>query len=213
MSLINRYKNIVLVICVGCGWLACDQKAPANNNQVTVNPPVTNPIDKFAQLGIDKSPMDMSYYPVDYPKLKMSGNTTEPLIARVIYSRPQKNGRSIFGSVVKYGSIWRLGANEATEIEFFKGVTINNQKVLQGRYTIYCVPSENTWSIILNNDLFTWGLKIDSTKDVYKFEIPVAKTNFPFEVFTMEFQKAEPANNMQLVMEWDSIRAILPIKY
>src|SRR6476620_3840718 len=75
---------------------------------------------------LDKSPMDMSYYPVNYPILKIQDKATEPLLARVIYGRPQKNGRVIFGELVEYGKIWRLGANEATEIEFYKDVKIGN---------------------------------------------------------------------------------------
>lgn len=190
----------------------CDQNTTSGNNTVTITPTVTtNKPEKDLQPGLDKSPMDMSYYPVDYPKLKMSGSVAEPLIARVIYSRPQKNNRAVFGNIIQYGSVWRLGANEASEIEFFKDVIINDKKVLKGRYVIYCIPQENTWRLILNNDLYTWGLKIDSTKDQYKFDIPVAKTRFPYELFTMEFEKA--AKGMQLNMEWDSIKAILPITW
>ncbi len=64
--------------------------------------------------------MDMSYYPVNYPILKIQDKVTEPLVMRVIYSRPQLNGRKIFGELQAYGQVWRLGANEATEIEFLK---------------------------------------------------------------------------------------------
>ena len=71
-------------------------------------------------LPMDKSPLDISYYPVDYPVLKIQDKMNEPLVARVVYSRPQKNGRTLFGDLVSYGKVWRLGANEATEIEFFK---------------------------------------------------------------------------------------------
>ena len=191
----------------------CDQNTTSGNNTVTITPTVTTnkPAEKDIQPGLDKSPMDMSYYPVDYPKLKMSGNITEPLIARIIYSRPQKNNRIVFGNLVKYGAVWRLGANEASEIEFFKDVTITNKKVTKGRYVIYCIPQENAWTLVLNNDLFTWGLKIDSTKDAYKFNIPIAKTRFPYELFTMEFEKA--GKGMQLIMEWDSVKASLPINW
>jgi len=69
---------------------------------------------------LDKSPMDMSYYPVGYPILKIQDKATEPMVMRLIYSRPQLNGRKIFGELQEYGKVWRLGANEATEIEFFK---------------------------------------------------------------------------------------------
>jgi hypothetical protein len=191
----------------------CDQNTTSGNSTVTITPTVTSnkPAEKDLQPGLDKSPMDMSYYPVDYPKLKMAGNLTEPLIARVIYSRPQKNNRIVFGNLVKYGSVWRLGANEASEIEFFKDVTINDKKVSKGRYVIYCIPQESNWTLVLNNDLYTWGLKIDSTKDEYKFNIPVAKTRFPYELFTMEFEKA--GKGMRLNMEWDSAKASLPINW
>src|SRR5688572_13377510 len=81
----------------------CDGHTSSDNNTVTITPTPANnkPVERDLQPGLDKSPMDMSYYPVDYPKLKMSGNVAEPLIARVIYSRPQKNGRTVFGDLVK----------------------------------------------------------------------------------------------------------------
>ena len=50
---------------------------------------------------VDKSPMDMGYYPANYPVQKINDKITEPLAARVIYSRPQKAGRTIFGGLVK----------------------------------------------------------------------------------------------------------------
>jgi len=78
---------------------------------------------------IDKSPMDMSYYPANYPVLKIQDKITEPLLARVIYSRPQKTNRPIFGGLVKYGELWRTGANEATEIEFYNKVKIWGMKI------------------------------------------------------------------------------------
>src|SRR5579872_1772066 len=78
---------------------------------------------------LDTSPLDISYYPVDYPVLKIQDKATVPLIARVLYSRPQKKGRKLFGDLVAYGQVWRLGANEATELEFFQDVKIDNKKV------------------------------------------------------------------------------------
>src|SRR5678815_3650313 len=101
---------------------------------------------------VDKSPMDVSYYPNNYPILKIQNKATEPLVARILYSRPQKQGRKIFGELVEYGSVWRLGANEATEIEFYKDVKIGGKKVPKGRYTLYAIVSENVWTMILNKD-------------------------------------------------------------
>ena len=80
---------------------------------------------------VDKSPMDVSYYPNNYPILKIQNKATEPLAARILYSRPQKQGRKVFGELVEYGKVWRLGANEATEIEFYKDVKIGGKKYLK----------------------------------------------------------------------------------
>ena len=118
---------------------------------------------------VDKSPMDMCYYPNNYPVLKIQDKVTQPAVARVIYSRPQKNGRLIFGELVEYGKVWRLGANEATEIEFFRSVKIGDKKVEKGRYTLYAIPTEDNWTIILNKDNDTWGaFKYDEQKDVLR---------------------------------------------
>ncbi|MGC4037899.1 MAG: DUF2911 domain-containing protein [Chitinophagaceae bacterium] len=160
---------------------------------------------------IDVSPMDMSYYPVEYPKLKMTNNETEPLIARVIYSRPHLQGRGLFHGLLTYGQPWRLGANEATELELFKNITIQDKKVSEGRYILYCIPRQDSWTIVLNKNIDTWGLKPDSTKDAYRFDVPVTQTENRIEFFTMVFEKATGGAN--LIMAWDNIEARLPMKF
>ena len=160
---------------------------------------------------VDISPMDMSYFPVDYPKRKMTHDITTPPVMRVIYSRPHRQGRVIFGNLQQYGVPWRLGANEATEIEFFRDVTIQNKKINPGRYIIYCIPYENKWTIVLNNDIYTWGLKIDSTKDDVRFDVPIKKTTVNFEYFTMVFRPI--VGGAELVMAWDDTEARLPINF
>src|SRR6476469_7326250 len=121
---------------------------------------------------VDKSPMDMCYYPGNYPVLKIQDKVTEPLVARVIYSRPQKNNRTIFGELVEYGKVWRLGANEATEINFYQNVRIGTAKVKKGRYTMYCIPYPDKWTIILNKETDTWGaFKYDEKNDLLRTDI------------------------------------------
>lgn len=208
--MIIKCKSLSLLI-IGILYFGCKQKEVSRTQQATATS--QDPANKeiSVSINLDKSPMDICYYPVDYPKSKMSGTSNEPIVARIIYSRPKKDGRIIFGNVLKYGSRWRLGANEATEIEFFKDVRIQNTLIKKNRYVIYCIPQQKTWTVILNNDLLTWGLKIDSTKDVYKFEIPVLKTSYAYEYFTMEFEKA--FTGMHLVMIWDTVKAMLLIRY
>lgn len=159
----------------------------------------------------DISPMDISYYPVDYPLLKMTGKINMPPVARVIYSRPHRQGRQIFGSVLKYGEAWRLGANEATEIEFFRNVIIQGKRIRAGRYIIYCIPLQDEWTLILNTNINTWGLKIDPGKDLHRFDVPSLQTDSDIEFFTMIFEKTD--KGADLVITWDNIIARLPVEF
>lgn len=159
---------------------------------------------------LDKSPMDMSYFPNNYPLLKVQGKTTEPLEIRVIYSRPQKSGRTIFGELVEYGKVWRMGANEATELDLFKHVRIGNKKIPKGRYTLYAIPYENKWTIIINKETDIWGaFKYDPKKDLVRVDVPVEKNTEITEALAMTFEKRTDGAN--LVIAWDNVRIELPI--
>jgi Protein of unknown function (DUF2911) len=161
---------------------------------------------------IDKSPMDMSYYPANYPILKIQDKAKEPVMARVTYSRPQKNGRTVFGELIEYGSIWRLGANEATELELFKDARIGTTKVKKGRYTMYAIPLQDKWTIILNKDTDTWGaFKYDPQKDVARVEVKAEKIAEQVESFTMFFEKAGTQINLNIY--WDNYRAMVPFVF
>lgn len=161
---------------------------------------------------IDKSPMDISYYPVNYPVLKIQDKITEPLAARVVYSRPQKAGRPIFGGLVKYGELWRLGANEATEIEFFKNVHLGKKKINKGRYTLYAIANETTWTIIVNKETDTWGsFKYDAKKDVTRAIVTAQKNDTVVESLSMYFEKT--IGGFNLIIAWDNIKTAVPFTF
>ena len=159
---------------------------------------------------LDKSPMDVSYYPNNYPILKIQNKANDPLIARILYSRPQRQGRKVFGELVEYGKVWRLGANEATEIEFYKDVKIDGKKVIKVRYTLYAIVNENAWTMILNKDTDTWGaFKYDSKKDILRTDVPVQKTDEVVESMSMLFEKS--ATGISLIIAWEQMKVTLPI--
>lgn len=161
---------------------------------------------------VDKSPMDMSYFPVNYPVLKIQDKATEPLAARVVYSRPQKAGRQIFGGLVKNGEVWRLGANEATEIDFFKSVKIGGKKIRSGRYTLYAIVNESSWTIIVNKETDTWGsFKYDMKKDVVRTDVTLQKTDNTVEYLSMFFEKTAIGCNLNIV--WENTKVSLPIEF
>lgn len=163
---------------------------------------------KFPAL--DKSPMDMAYYPANYPVLKIQEKATEPIIARVIYSRPQKNNRSVYGELVEFNQVWRLGANEATEVEFYRDVKIAGKKIPKGKYTLYAMVKPEEWTMILNKETDTWGaFKYDEKKDVARVTVPVQKVNEAIDAFTIFFDKA--SNGINLNIAWDAVQVSLPI--
>lgn len=160
---------------------------------------------------LDKSPLDVSYYPANYPILKMRGQATAEPVARVLYSRPQLKGRSIFGDEIKYNELWRLGANEATELELFKNAVIGGKKVSKGKYSLFCIPNENSWTIIINKDIFTWGsFTYSSDKDVVRVDVPVQKNSEKVEALTMFF---ENGNGASLAILWSDVKVSLPMQF
>ena len=160
---------------------------------------------------LDKSPMDMNYSPQSYPILKMNGKGPAQPNCRVIYSRPQKAGRDIFGGIISYGQVWRVGANEVTEIEFFKNARIGDKNVPKGRYSLYAICNETNWTIILNKERDVWGLYYNPSKDVLRTNVLVVNTQIITEVFTMYFDDKNGITN--LVIMWDNVKVSVPIQF
>ncbi|HEV7333368.1 MAG TPA: DUF2911 domain-containing protein [Flavisolibacter sp.] len=198
----NKLFLCCLLLTAHIGWAQT-----ASNTSTSVQ---ATPALKMPQL--DKSPMDMAYYPANYPVLRIQDKASEPLVARVIYSRPQKEGRTIFGGLVQYGEVWRFGANEATEIELYRDVRINNKKLPKGRYTLYAIPTEKTWTVIFNKDTDIWGaFKYDEKKDVLRVSVPVQKMDDPVDMFSIAFSKANSGADMMIA--WDEAFVTLPFRF
>ena len=200
-----------VILCLSFLLFSCSENngkpsttsKPQRNDTNIIHPAAINP-----HSPVDLSPMDIAYFPVDFPVLKMRNGSLKEPIARVIYSRPHRQGRKIFGGLLKYGQPWRLGANEATEIEIFQPLRIQGKTVAKGRYIMYCIPTETQWTIVFNNNTYTWGLQQDPKKDVYRFDIPVQKTTVNIENFTMAFKGEAPKAN--LIIAWEEVEAYLP---
>lgn len=196
-------KISFILICFSFVFLAGAQTKTAGNAVPSNNPKLP---------ALDKSPMDMCYYPVDYPILRTQNKANAPLVARVIYGRPQKDDRIVFGELVEYNKVWRLGANEATEIEFFRDVVIGGKKVPKGRYTLYAIPTETTWTMIINRDTDIWGAFIyDQSKDVVRTTVDVKDLENPVEPLSMGFTKT--SKGADLVIAWEKVSVTLPVDF
>lgn len=163
---------------------------------------------KFAPL--DPSPMDALYYPLNAAKVKKDDDSM-PII-KVLYSRPAKKGREIFGVLEQFGKIWRLGANENTEIYFSKAVTIANQRIKPGKYSLFAIPHKEKWTIIVNKQTDRWGaFSYNQDKDVVRLDVSTTSSDKTIELFSMTFN--DLPNGANLIMAWDNTQVAFPIYF
>ena len=168
--------------------------------------------------GLDKSSMDMAYYPDNFAhdrKFSPKPEWNDKALARVTYSRPNKKDREVFGKLIPYGKLWRVGANEATEIKFFNDVTIQGKKIKAGVYSLYAIPNEMDWTIILNTDLDQWGeYSYKEIMDAARFKVPIKKGEEVVENLTIQFMQAnDKLNEAVMMIAWDKTMAELPISF
>ncbi len=159
---------------------------------------------KFA--GLDPSPADISY-------LRENGRRSAAVV-KVSYGRPQKKGRTMLGSTEPFGKVWRLGANETTEIKLFRDVTFGDKLVKAGTYSLYAIPNEKEWTIIFNSKLDTWGAyEYDESKDVVRFNVPTTKPATEIEALSMVFDEANGTGKSNLWIGWENTVVQIPVKF
>ncbi len=138
------------------------------------------------------------------PKATAKGNNVE-----VSYGQPSKRDRVIFGDVVPYNEVWRAGANEATEVTFKKDVDFAGKRIKAGTYSLFAIPGEKEWTIILNSELGIWGTEYEQAKakNVAEVKVPVHKLDNVKEKLTYTVDSG------QLSIEWDKTGVDIPLKF
>lgn len=170
----------------------------------TEDPTTDNDGPNFSKL--DVSPMDVVLF----------RNADEEPVARVLYSRPQIGDREeIFGgeedNVVQYGKVWRTGANEATELTLYSDMTVGGKLIKAGTYTLFTIPEQNEWTVILNNSTNIWGAyDYHVEKDQVRIKVPVKKSDVDIEALSMAF--AETPEGALLQIGWDDRYIEVPFK-
>ena len=154
---------------------------------------------KFAKL--DKSPMDVAAFP------KRGGDK----VIKIYYSRPQLKDRPL-SKFLKNGKVWRTGANQATEVTFYKDVKIGGQELKAGTYTLFTVPGETEWELIINSSLHQWGaFQYKKKNDVLRAKGKVDEGKKSIEAFSMAFDKNKKWAD--LVLAWDKLIVRFPIEF
>lgn len=129
----------------------------------------------------------------------------------VTYSRPGVKGRKIWGGLVPYGEVWRTGANEATSFATTGEAAIAGKKLPAGEYSLYTIPTENDWTVIVSTEKGAWGsFTYDKEKDAHRFTVkPAVAPHEEWMRFT--FENLTPSSG-DLVLHWEKLQATIPIE-
>ncbi len=132
----------------------------------------------------------------------------------VVYNRPSKKGRVIFGELVPYGKVWRTGANEATTFETNKDLTFGDKFLKAGKYSLWTMPGEQTWTILFNSESGQWGVGFNGeanrnpARDVVSVEVPSVAIDKEFEQFTIAVEKMGEEHELTFI--WDKTLVSVP---
>lgn len=156
----------------------------------------------FAAAQQNKAPLS----PPAHAQCKFSDGKT----ITVDYSSPRMKGRKIFGGLVPYGEVWRTGANSATTFVPTGDVTIEGKDVPAGQYTIFTVPEQDKWTLIINKHTGEWGIPYKyQSEELARVPMQVSKASSPVEDFTISFSQSGNACTMQ--MSWENTQASVQI--
>lgn len=152
--------------------------------------------------------LELRISPLDSAAVEFAGDTV-----KVCYSRPRKLGRPVMGRLVPYGEPWRLGANEATVIHLPFAVEIAGVPMDAGSYSLYAIPGESEWRIVVNREVRRWGVPIDADvrrEDVASGIVPVERLDELAEMLTIGLFRITD-DHAEMTIEWERTRVTVPI--
>lgn len=157
----------------------------------------------------EREDLELRISRLDSTSVELGGGTV-----KVCYSRPRKLGRPIMGRLVPYGEPWRLGANEATVLHLPLPATVAGVPVDAGSYSLYAVPGETSWRIVVNADARRWGIPIDEAvrrQDVGSGKVPAETLGETVERLTLRLLRRSP-DHAVLRIEWERTGVNVPIE-
>jgi hypothetical protein len=165
---------------------------------------------EFTCTPSDRMALEGRASPYDSTLFRLDGQD-----ARLCYGRPSVRGRTIFGDLVPYDTLWRTGANEPTIVHLPVAAEIAGIPVEAGSYSLYTVPGRDEWDIVVNRSISQWGHESQYTEEVRGQEIgrasvPAETIDEPVETFDIHAEVVEPG--VDLVLEWERTRVRVPVR-
>ncbi|MDR5727254.1 MAG: DUF2911 domain-containing protein [Terriglobia bacterium] len=128
----------------------------------------------------------------------------------ITYNTPSMRGRKIFGDLVPYDKVWRTGANAATTLKTETNLKIGTATVPAGTYTLFTIPSESTWKLIINKQTGQWGLDYEEAQDLARVEMRKDTLPQPQEKMSISFENTH-SSTTQLHVRWDTTDVWVPV--
>ena len=128
----------------------------------------------------------------------------------VDYSSPRMKGRKIFGDLVPYGEVWRTGANDATTFVTTADLTAEGKDIPAGNYTIFTVPTQDKWTLIVNKHTGEWGIPYKyESEELARVPMSVSKTSGSVENFTINLNQSDGGCALQ--MSWENTQTSIKL--
>lgn len=144
------------------------------------------------------------------PPAKAECKFADGRIITVDYSSPRMRGRRIFGGLIPYREVWRAGANEATTFVTNSNLVVGTTYVPAGSYTLFALPEQNRWTLIVHKQIGIWGIPYPGTADeLTRADMTVSRLSAPIENFTIAFDRSGAGCTLR--MDWETTRASVNI--
>lgn len=187
----NRILSYLTLSLAVLAFLACGAQAPPAEEAAEEAPEANEP-ERLS------------------PHESTSGMVGEANIT-VTYGRPYKKGREIYGGLVPFDEVWRTGADEATTLESDRDLMLGSLHVPAGKYGLFTVPGESSWTLVVNKVADQWGaFRYDEAEDLGRVDMAVAATESEVEQLTISIESGEGADGT-LSIVWDMTAATVPI--
>jgi len=190
-------KTSLIIVLAALTTIACAQERPTEKITDSDGNEITIPLRDNSEARVSPN-----------ARIDQTIGTTR---VHIRYGRPFVKDRTVFGDLVPYDKIWRLGANEATTISFFDDVQFGDNTIEAGTYALFAVPGENSWDFILNSEAAQWGaFRRDPEKDIAKVTVTPSSTDHT-EMLTILFNNVT-ASSADLVARWSTTEAAVTIQ-
>jgi hypothetical protein len=147
--------------------------------------------------------------PMPSPPAETS-QTVDGKTVSIHYNAPSMRGRKIFGGLVPYDKVWRTGANPATSLKTEVNLKIGTADVPAGSYTLYTLPSADTWKLIINKQTGQWGTKYDQGQDLARVDMKKETLSSPQEVMSITLEPFQ-GKTSSLHVKWDTTDVSVPV--